>query len=120
MAVTLNPIRVGDTFTRTYQLFNPVEPVTDPPVINESSPVDLSNIGISFHLKIDNALYSYAAAENVIVTPLIGKIEIKITDEQTAVYNASRNVHSYVEFDRGGDITSYLQQAETVILKETI
>lgn len=92
---TLNPIRIGDTLQRTYRFYNPVEPVTDPPVADETSPIDLTDIGITFKVQSDLTLRSYDDATGLTITPLLGTIELSI---DTSEWDIDDDAESYFVF----------------------
>lgn len=92
---TLNPIRIGDTLQRTYRFYNPVEPVTDPPVADTNSPIDLTGITITFNVQNDLTLREYDDATGLTITPLLGTVELNI---DTSEWDADDDAESYFLF----------------------
>lgn len=114
----LDPIRIGATFRRTYWFYYPL--VSDPDLPDTNNPVALTNIEVSFVLKIKGTTYTYLETDpEVTVTDLTGKVDILISDEVTALYSKSENASSYLQFNNSDgtvDIRSPL--VERVINKE--
>ncbi len=106
-----NPIRIGDTFTRTYTFFNPL--VSNSKTADPDSPVDLTGQTIVFVIKNGSTITRYAAGK-VVVTLLSGKVVVKLSVTDTADLKSGFDTVSYLEFTTGAEIKTTLQRKETV------
>lgn len=106
----LAPIRIGETFQRTYLFKNPDE-----------SPIDLSNIDISFCLRHGLAVAKFESTEGVVVTPLLGKIEVELEADQTEELGVDRAAVSYLEFEYpDGNVKTKCRRAEQILTKDML
>lgn len=105
--MSLQPIRIGDTFIRTYKVFAP----------DGVTPVNLSGYAVSWHLKSEFAAeLSFTESSGLTVTDATGTIEIELTPAQTATFTASMAATSWIEYlDGTGEVLSRYQRAERVM-----
>ncbi len=118
----LKPIRIGETFQRTYRFYNPVTPPTDPPTLDLASPINLTGLTVVFVLKNGSTINTYTTATGLTVTPLSGLVTIELEAPQTALLkrNQSENV-SYMQFtDTTGNVYVRSRRKEKVLLKESV
>lgn len=115
---TLNPIRIGDTLQRTYRFYEPVTPVTDPPVADTDSPIDLSDIEITFKVQNDLTLRSYDDTTGLTITPLLGTVELNI---DTSEWDVDDDAESYLVFvyENGSEI-SKCHLRENIVEREFV
>ena len=114
----LAPIRIGDTLQRTYRFYNPVEPVTDPPVADTNRPKILPGITITFNVKNDVTLRTYTTSTGLTITPLLGTIELNI---DTAEWDADDDAESYFLFVYGdGTKTTKCHLRENIVAREFV
>lgn len=103
----LQPIRIGDTFRRTYTRKNP-----------DGSPLDLTGLSHTWNLKTATKLFTFDETHGVTVTPLLGKIVVDLTTAQTVLFPRDTAAHSYLEVEDGVDTYTRARHRERVLRRE--
>ena len=111
----LQPIRIGDTFEREYRFYNAI-PDTDPPVADTNNPIDLTDIIVTFHLRIGAVTHDFDGSAGVTVTPEDGQVNIELEAEQTADFKRDNEAESYLLFEYAdGNEKTKAHRAERVL-----
>lgn len=117
--MALKPIRIGDDLDRTYRFWNPTLPLTNPPKPDLTSPVNLSAFTtIVFIIENGGEKHTFTTASGkVVVTPLIGKIEVHPSAADTVLLDNTRGIEttSYFLFtDAAGNVYTRALRKEVV------
>jgi hypothetical protein len=119
----LKPIRIGDTLIRQYRVYNPLpqEEWEDEnvPEADLTSPANYSSHTVTFHVKDDTTLHSFAEGAGVTVT--LGLFAIALTTAQTAEFERSVRAESYIKTVDGSGVTeSKFQLREMILTQEEV
>ncbi len=113
-------IRIGDTYKTTYTFYNPLADVS-PPAPDLNSPIDLTGITISWHLKNRSTVHSFAAGAGVTVTPEEGLVEIEVPKASTAEWKIDEDAVTFLKFVYpDGDEDTKAQKRVRILKRESI
>lgn len=106
--VKLQPIRIGDTFDRTYRR-----------KLADGSPFILTGLSVTFNLKIGATTHAFTTSNGLTVTPLTGNITVHLTTLQTALFTPDSAANSYLEFtDAQHNVVTRAHRLERVSRRE--
>jgi len=94
----LQPIRIGETLTRTYKFYNPLQ--SNPRQPDTNSPVDFTGYTLKFVLNNDNELIetTVTAADGIIDVVVPASITSTLTkDKPLSSYIYMRNANGIVK-----------------------
>lgn len=95
-------IKIGDSHELDATFYAPANNSTaQNPIPDTNSPINLSNIAITYVITADNLTKSFGVGF-VTVTPLAGRVQVLIPDDETAAFSRCKKGKRYLNFDYGG------------------
>ncbi len=110
MADTLDPIRIGDTLTRSYTIYGP----------DGTTPINLTGKTITFHIMNGSTLREYTTSTGLTVTPLTGKIDVELETDQTILFKPDLKAESFLKVTEAGNAKTKAHRREIIIKQEDL